>query len=261
MRRVDLRVTDLFGRWHHFTIPPSRLDRDLLENGNGFDGSSLRGFQPIHESDMLLVPDVDSAVLDPIPEQSTVALVCDVVFPLTLERYSRDPRNVATKAEAYLRGSGIADTVYFGPELEFFLFDNVRYQQGTNQAFYLVDSAEAHWNSGQEYEEGNLGYKIPTKEGYAPTPPFDDTADLRAEIVSALNSVGIDTFVDHHEVATAGQAEIGVGKATLTDQADRTQWYKYLVRNVARQYGKVATFMPKPIFGDNASGMHVHQSL
>ena len=262
IRRVDLRVTDLLGRWQHFAVPPDRLDADMFEYGNGFDGSSLRGFQEIHESDMMLVPDIETAVIDPIPAQPTIALICDVVDPITRGRYSRDPRNIAHKAEAYLTSTGIADTAYFGPEPEFFIFDEVRYQQGTNMAFYLVDSVEAHWNSGQEYDDrANLGYKIPAKQGYAPTPPFDDTADLRAEIVSALNGVGIDTFVDHHEVATAGQAEIGIGKATLTDQADRTQWYKYLVRNVSHQNGKVATFMPKPIYGDNASGMHVHQSL
>jgi glutamine synthetase len=260
--RVDLRVTDLLGRWQHFTVPPTQVDEDLFENGNGFDGSSLRGFQEIHESDMLLMPDIETAVLDPIPQQPTVAMICAVADPITRELYSRDPRNVAIKAEAYLKSTGIADTAYFGPEPEFFLFDEVRFQQAGNQAFYFVDSVEAHWNSGRDEEPGpNLGYKIPAKEGYAPLPPFDDTSDLRAEIVSAFHSVGLDTFVDHHEVATAGQQEIGIGKATLVDQADRLQWYKYLARNVARQHGKVATFMPKPIYGDNGSGMHVHQSL
>ena len=260
VRRVDLRVTDLLGRWQHFAIPPRRLDEELLEHGNGFDGSSLRGFQEIQESDMLLMLDLDTAVIDPIPAQSTVAIVCNVVDPLTRERYSRDPRYVATKAEQYLRSTGIADEASFGPELEFFLFDDVRFQQGTNTAFYFVDSVEAEWNTGLE-EGPNLGYKIQGKEGYSPVPPFDETADLRADIVSALNGVGIDTFVDHHEVATAGQAEIGIERETLVNQADRTQWYRYLVRNVARQHGNVATFMPKPIYGDNGSGMHTHQSL
>jgi glutamine synthetase len=264
--RVDLRVTDLPGRWQHFTVPPTQVDEDLFENGNGFDGSSLRGFQEIHESDMLLMPDINSAVLDPIPEQPTVAMVCAVVDPITRERYSRDPRNVAIKAEEYMKSTGIADSAFFGPEPEFFLFDDVRYQQGSNQAFYFIDSGEAQWNTGRDGSDDepgmrNLGYKIPHKEGYAPLPPFDDTADLRAEIVSAFHSVGLDTFVDHHEVATAGQQEIGIGKATLVDQADRLQWYKYLARNIARQNGKVATFMPKPIYADNGSGMHVHQSL
>ncbi|MDA1062203.1 MAG: type I glutamate--ammonia ligase [Chloroflexi bacterium] len=257
--RIDLRVSDLLGRWHHFTIPPKALDEDLFQNGSGFDGSSLRGFQEIHESDMLLIPDIETAVLDPIPQQPTIALICDVVDPLTREMYSRDPRRVAIKAEEYMRSTGIADEAFFGPELEFFLFDDVRYQQGQQSAFYYIDSSEAHWNSGKE-ESPNLGYKIAGKEGYAPLAPFDDTADLRAEIVSTLNACGIDTFVDHHEVAPA-QSEIGVGKNTMVAQADMAQWYKYLVRNVTRQHGMVATFMPKPIHGDNGSGMHTHQSL
>ena len=260
IRRVDLRVTDLLGRWQHFTVPASRFDADLVEHGNGFDGSSLRGFQQIQESDMLLMPDLDSAIIDPIPAQPTVAIICDVADPLTHERYSRDPRYVGRKAEAYLKSTGIADAVSFGPELEFFLFDDVRYQQGTNSAFFFVDSSEAHWNSGLD-EGPNLGYKIPSKQGYAPTPPLDDTADLRAEIVSHLHMVGIGTFIDHHEVATAGQQEIGMDRNPLVAQADATQWYRYLVRNVARKYGKVGTFMPKPIYGDNGSGMHTHQSL
>ena len=260
IKRIDLRVTDLLGRWQHFTIPPQGLSEDLFQNGHGFDGSSLRGFQEIHESDMLLVPDIETAVIDPIPAQPTVALICDVIDTITRDKYSRDPRNIAAKAEEYMRSTGIADTAYFGPELEFFMFDDVRYQQGQQSAFYFVDSSEAHWNAGTD-EGPNLGYKVPGKEGYAPLPPFDATADLRAEIVSSFHAVGIDTFVDHHEVATAGQAEIGIGKETLLNQADRAQWYKYLVRNVTRQHGKVATFMPKPIFDDNASGMHTHQSL
>ena len=259
--RVDLKVTDLFGRWHHFGIPASMLDEDFLEHGNGFDGSSLRGFQEIQESDMLLMPDLDTAVEDPIPAHPTLSIICDVVDPLNRERYSRDPRNVGKKAEEYLLASGIADTAFFGPELEFFLFDDVRFQQGTNTAFYHVDSAEGSWNSGREEVGGNLGYKIPSKEGYAPTPPFDDTADLRADIVAELNAVGISTFVDHHEVATGGQAEIGVRHTSLTEQADKAQLYKYIVRNVTRRAGKVATFMPKPMFGDNGTGMHTHQSL
>ncbi len=259
--RVDLRVTDLLGRWQHFTVTPDQVDEDLFENGSGFDGSSLRGFQEIHESDMLLLPDIESARIDPIPAQPTVALICAVTDPITRERYSRDPRNVARKAEQYLTSTGIADTAYFGPEAEFFIFDEVRYQQGGNQAFYYVDSGEAHWNSGRDEETGpNLGYKIAAKEGYAPLAPFDDTSDLRAEMVQAMHSVDIETFVDHHEVAPA-QQEIGIGKATMLDQADKLQWYKYLVRNIARQHGKVATFMAKPVYGDNGSGMHVHQSL
>lgn len=264
--RIDLRVTDLLGRWQHFTVPPKALTTDLFQNGSGFDGSSLRGFQEIHESDMLLVPDIETAVLDPIPAQPTIALICNVIDTVTRDSYSRDPRNIASKAEEYLSSTGIADEAYFGPELEFFLFDDVRYQQGQQSAFYFIDSEEAHWNTGKDYaatypSNFNTGYKISGKEGYAPLPPFDATADLRAEIVSTMNAIGIDTFVDHHEVATAGQGEIGIGKATLLAQADRAQWYRYVVRNVTRQHGKVATFMPKPIFDDNASGMHTHQSL
>ena len=265
IRRVDLKATDLFGRWQHWTIPPERLTQSLLDEGSGFDGSSLRGFQEIHESDMLLMPDPSTAVIDPFPARETLSLLCDVADPLTLEPYSRDPRHVAQKAEDYLRSTGIADTAYFGPELEFFLFDDVRYQQGQQTAFYYVDSIEAHWNSGREESHlpagANLGGKIPAGEGYSPAPPFDATADIRAEIGIALNEVGITTFLDHHEVATGGQAELGMWHGTLKEQADRSQWYKYMVRNIARIYGKVATFMPKPIFDDNGSGMHTHQSL
>jgi glutamine synthetase len=259
--RVDLRVSDLLGRWQHFTVTPDQVKEDLFENGSGFDGSSLRGFQEIHESDMLLMPDIESARIDPIPAAPTVAMICSVMDPITRERYSRDPRNVARKAEEYLVSTGVADLAYFGPEAEFFIFDEVRYQQGGNQAFYYIDSSESHLNTGREDElNRNLGYKIPAKEGYAPLPPFDDTADLRAEMVQAMHAVDIETFVDHHEVAPS-QQEIGIGKATMLAQADKLQWYKYLVRNVARQAGKVATFMPKPVFADNGSGMHVHQSL
>ena len=260
--RIELRATDLYGRWQHFTLPPSQVDADLFENGNGFDGSSFRGFQQIHESDMLLMPDIESARFDPIPQQPTITMLCTIVDPITRERYIKDPRTVAIKAEEYLKSTGIADTVYIGPEPEFFIFDEVRYQQSQGQAFYVIDSEEAHWNTGRDDElSPNLGYKIAAKEGYAPAPPFDATADLRAEMVSELHGVGVSTFIDHHEVATAGQAEIGIGKATLVDQADNVQWYKYIVRNVAHRNGKVATFMPKPIYADNGSGMHVHQSL
>ena len=185
IRRVDLKVTDLFGRWQHWTIPSNRLTENMFANGNGFDGSSLRGFQQIQESDMLAMPDINSAMIDPVPAAPTLSLICDVSDPLTRERYSRDPRNVAKKAEEYLKSTGIADTAYFGPELEFFIFDDVRYQQGQNTAFYYIDSSEAHWNSGLD-EGGNLGGKIPPKEGYAPAPPFDDTADLRWTIVETI---------------------------------------------------------------------------
>ncbi|MEZ4501690.1 MAG: type I glutamate--ammonia ligase [Dehalococcoidia bacterium] len=260
IRRIDLKLTDLPGRWQHFTIPVSRLTEGLVRDGNGFDGSSLRGFQQIQESDMLAMLDIDTAVIDPIPGAPTISIICNVEDPLSRQRYSRDPRNVARKAEEYLKTTGIADTAYFGPELEFFIFDDVRYQQGQHTAFYYVDSVEAAWNSGAD-EGPNLGHKIPGKEGYSPVPPYDTTADLRWTIVETMNQVGIETFVDHHEVATGGQQEIGITHDTLTKQADRAMWYKYIVRNVTRQHGAVATFMPKPIYGDNGSGMHTHQSL
>ena len=260
IRRVDLKLTDLPGRWHHWVVPISKITESFIREGSGFDGSSLRGFQQIHESDMLAMPDIDSAVIDPIPGAPTISIICDIEDPVTHQRYSRDPRNVGKKADEFLKTTGIADTAYFGPELEFFIFDDVRYQQGQHTAFYYVDSVEAAWNSGAD-EGPNLGFKIPPKEGYSPAPPFDSTADLRWTIVETLNSVGIETFVDHHEVATGGQQEIGITHDTLVKQADRAQWYKYIVRNVTRQHGAVATFMPKPIYGDNGSGMHCHQSL
>jgi len=260
IRRFDLRITDLPGRWQHFTIPINKVKESLFTDGNGFDGSSLRGFQQIQESDMLAMPDISTAVVDPIPNPHAISLICDVADPLTKSRYSRDPRNVGKKAEEYLRSTGIADTAYFGPELEFFIFDDVRFQQGVNTAFYFVDSEEGAWNSGTD-EGPNLGFKISGKEGYSPVPPWDATADIRWSITEALNAVGIETFVDHHEVATGGQQEIGTTHDTLVAQADRAQWYKYLVRNVTRRAGKVATFMPKPMYGDNGSGMHTHQSL
>jgi glutamine synthetase len=267
VKRVDLKVADLFGRWQHFTVPVHRLNADLVADGNGFDGSSLRGFQQIHESDMLLMPDLDTAVIDPIFQMSTLSFICDVADPLTRQRYSRDPRAIAKKAEEYLKTTGIADTSYFGPELEFFVFDDVRFQQGQNTAYYFVDSGEAAWNTGRDESSmngrgsGNLAYKIAGKEGYNPSPPFDTQTDLRDLFVEALENMGIEMEVHHHEVATAGQGELAMKFGTLTQQADRAQWYKYLVRNISKQHGKVATFMAKPIYGDNGTGMHTHQSL
>ncbi len=262
VRRVELRVTDLFGRWQQFAIPAEFLTTDLLANGQGFDGSSLRGFQEIHESDMLLMPDIDSAVYDPMSssEVPTLAVICDVADPITRASYSRDPRNVGRKAEEYLRSTGIADTAYFGPEAEFFIFDDVRYEQGQGAAFYYLDSVEAHWNSGRD-EKPNLAYKIPPKEGYSPVAPFDTLTDIRWEMHEAMHAVGMRTEVGHHEVATAGQGEVATRFDTLTRRGDYNQWYKHIVRNVARRHGKVATFMPKPIFGDNGTGMHTHMSL
>ena len=260
LRRVDLKVSDLFGRWHSFAIPPDTLDDALLQNGLGVDGSSLRGFQPIHASDMLLIPDLDTAAVDPVPSTPTLSLLCDVVDPLTRDRLPRDPRYVAGKAEEFLRASGVADEARFGPELEFFIFDDVRYQQDGNTAFYFVDSAEGHWNAGHD-EGPNQGYKLSQQSGYAATPPADQTSDVRWFIAEQLRSVGIEVEFDHHEVASGGQGEIGIRHAPLLAMADRVQWYKYLVRNAARVHGRVATFMPKPIHGDNGSGMHTHQSL
>jgi len=261
--KVDLKVSDLFGRWQHFMLPAHRLNADLIAEGSGFDGSSFRGFQQIHESDMLLMPDLDTAAVDSVYQTPTLSLICDVADPLTHQPYSRDPRNVAKKAEAYLKTTGIADTSFWGPELEFFLFDDVRYQQGQNSAFYFVESVEAAWNTGRDESAtgGNMAFKIASKEGYAPVPPFDTLVEIRNEIVDALESVGAEMEIHHHEVATAGQCELAMLFGTLTQQADRAQWYKYFTRNIAKKHGKVATFMAKPIYGDNGTGMHTHQSL
>jgi glutamine synthetase len=258
--RVDLRVTDLLGRWHHFAAPADQLTDETVRYGFGFDGSSLRGFRSIEESDMLLRPDLDTAVIDPLEPVPTLAVVCDVVDPLTEDRYGRDPRYVAAKAEAFLLASGIADTAYFGPELEFFIFDEARFQLTSNTAFYFVDSDEAHWNQGGG-QGPNLAYKIGEKQGYSPTPPLDSLAVLRWQIADALEAVGVPVEAHHHEVASAGQCEISMRYGTPVRKADDTQWYRYLARNVARAHGKAATFMPKPVFGDNGSGMHTHQSL
>ena len=261
IRRVDLLVTDLIGRWQHFSIPAAKVDEDLVERGQGFDGSSLRGFQSIDESDMLLRPDLDSARIDPTESVPTLKFICDVHDPVTGWRYSRDPRYVATKAEQYLIDSGIADQAFFGPELEFFLFDHVQFQMSINQAFYVVESDEADWNSGRDEDDSNLGYKIPPKQGYSPTAPFDTLSDIRWEMADAMDAVGMEMEVHHHEVATGGQGEIATRFNTLRSKADETQWYKHIVRNVAKAHGKSATFMPKPLYGDNGTGMHCHQSL
>ena len=261
IRRVDLLVTDLIGRWQHFSIPSSNVKESLIERGHGFDGSSLRGFQSIEQSDMLLFPDLDSARIDPVESEPFLKIICDVVDPATGQRYTRDPRYVATKAEEHLAASGIADQAFFGPELEFFLFDNVRFGLKINSSFHVVDSDEADWNSARDEGDRNLGYKIPPKQGYSPTPPFDQIADLRWEMAEKMAQVGLEFEVHHHEVATGGQCEIATRFRTLRRKADETQWYKHIVRNVARANGKTATFMPKPLFGDNGTGMHVHQSL
>jgi len=264
---VDFKFVDLPGTWQHFSAAIEELNEDLFAEGIGFDGSSIRGFQAIHESDMLLVPDPTTAVVDPACEVPTLSLVCNVLDPVTQQPYSRDPRYIAQKAEAYLKKTGIADTSYWGPEAEFFIFDNVRFEQTQYSAFYAIDSDEGIWNSGRPAEGGlnggkpNLGHRPRWKEGYFPVAPADTLQDLRSEIVLKLKEAGIPVEVHHHEVATAGQCEIDMRFDGLVSMADHMLMYKYIIKNVARAHGKTATFMPKPIWGDNGSGMHVHQSL
>jgi glutamine synthetase len=258
---VDLRFADLPGLMQHFSIPAGELTEEGFEEGYGFDGSSIRGFQEIQESDMLLFPDPSTAVLDPFAQHPTLVLNCFVGDPVTGEAYSRDPRNIARKAEAYLRGTGVGDTAYFGPECEFYIFDSVRFHQDQHSAFHYVDAVEGQWNSGAEEGGRNLGYKPRYKEGYFPVPPTDHYQDLRSEMVLTLIRLGVDVEVHHHEVGTAGQAEIDMRYDTLLRMADKVMLYKYVVKNVARRAGKTATFMPKPIFEDNGSGMHTHQSI
>ncbi len=260
VKMVDIRFIDLPGTWQHFTVPVSRLSEELITEGLPFDGSSIRGFQEIHESDMLLLPDPDTAFIDPVAEIPTLVLTCDVYDPITIQPYERDPRYVARKAENYLKQTGIADMAYFGPEAEFFIFDNVRYSNSTNESFYQIDSEEGWWNSGRS-DRHNLGGQISPKRGYFPVPPTDTLQTIRSKIVMALEEAGVRMEVHHHEVATAGQTELGMRFTTLTRMADNLLLYKYIAKNVARQNGKTATFMPKPLFGDNGSGMHVHSSL
>jgi len=260
VKMVDVRFIDMPGTWQHFTIPAHRLSEDLFTDGLPFDGSSIRGFQEIHESDMLLIPDPDTAFIDPVANIPTLVLTCDVHDPITLESYERDPRYVAHKAEAYLNSTGIADTVFLGPEAEFFIFDNVRYSSGMNESYYHIDSEEGWWNSGRS-DRQNFGGQISAKRGYFPVPPTDTLQDVRSEIVMALEEAGVPMEVHHHEVATAGQSELGIRFNTLTRMADQLLMYKYIAKNVARKNGKTVTFMPKPMFGDNGSGMHVSTSL
>src|SRR5213594_305452 len=262
-RIVDLRFIDVPGLWQHFSIPSGELTEELFDEGIGFDGSSIRGFQSIHESDMLLMPDPDTAVMDPFTADPTLVLICDVKDPITGKSYSRDPRNVARKAEAYLKKSGVADIVYIGPELEFFFFDDIRFDQTYNCGFYYIDSEAGFWNSGKEGtpDRPNLGYKPRYKQGYFPVPPMDKFQDIRSAMVLALAEVGVSVEVHHHEVGTAGQTEVDMRFDTLTRMADKVLCYKYCAKNTALRFGKTATFMPKPIFQDNGSGMHTHQSL
>ena len=257
---VDLRFIDLPGMWQHFSIPVEELNEDLFDEGIGFDGSSIRGFQQINESDMLLVPDPETVYLDPCLEIPTLSIICDVRDPVSGKPYSRDPRYIVQKAEAYLKSTGIAETSYWGPELEFYIFDNIQYDQNAFTGYYRIDSDEGIWNTGRD-EKPNLGYKIRHKEGYFPVPPTDQQQDLRSEIIMNMMKVGIPIEVHHHEVGTAGQGEIDMRFSPLKKMADNVMYYKYILRNTVRKHGKVATFMPKPLFGDNGSGMHVHQSL
>src|SRR6266436_514876 len=258
---VDFKFVDVPGLWQHFSIPAGELTADLFEDGIGFDGSSIRGFQSINESDMLLIPDPDSAMMDPFTEHVTLSLICNVIDAVTRESYSRDPRYVAQKAEKYLKSTGIADISYWGPEIEFFIFDSIRFNQGTNEGYYFIDSEEGFWNAGKGDDGPNLGYKIRYKEGYFPVPPMDQYQDLRSEMLLTLEQVGVPIEVQHHEVGTAGQAEIDMRFDSLAKMADKLMLYKYVIKNVARRAGKTVTFMPKPLFQDNGSGMHVHQSL
>ena len=258
---VDLKFCDMPGQWQHTTIPAQRLNEALFEDGIAFDGSSIRGFQPIDASDMLMIPDASTAQLDPFYANSTISFVCSIFDPITKQPYGRDPRQIARKAEAYVKQTGLADTIYMGPEAEFFVFDDVRFDHSKpNEGYYYLDSAEGAWNSGRE-EFPNLGYKTRHKEGYFPVPPTDTLGNLRQEMMLELMKSGIEVEVGHHEVASGGQCEIGVKFNKLVDVADQLLWFKYIIKNVARRNGKTVTFMPKPIFGDNGSGMHVHQSL
>lgn len=257
---VDFRFTDLPGMQQHFSIPASSFEADMFTEGIGFDGSSIRGFQQINESDMLVMPDATTAYLDPFTQHPTLILYCNIVDPITLETYDRDPRYVAQKAEQYLLDTGIADSAFFGPEAEFFLFDDVRYSQGTNHGYYFVDSKEGSWNTGRE-ENPNLGFKPRPKEGYFPVPPSDSLQDIRSEMTLLMEETGMEVEAHHHEVATGGQAEVDFKFGSLVLTADRLMTYKYIVKNVARRNNLAATFMPKPLFADNGSGMHVHQSL
>jgi glutamine synthetase len=258
---VDLRFVDLPGVWQHFSLPVRDLDDELFTDGIGFDGSSIRGYQQIQESDMLLIADAETAYVDPMLEVPTLSMICNVFDPVTREPYTRDPRYIAQKAEAYLKTSGVADISYWGPEAEFYIFDDVRFDQSAQCGYYFIDSDEGVWNTGRAEQGKNLGYKLRHKEGYFPVPPADTLQDIRSEMILRLEEVGVPVEVHHHEVGTAGQGEIDMRYGTLTKMCDSLMYYKYIIKNVARKHGKTATFMPKPLFGDNGSGMHVHQSL
>ncbi len=258
---VDLRFTDTRGKEQHLTIPAHTVDAGFFEDGKMFDGSSISGWKGIQESDMVLMPDASTMVVDPFMEDTTVTIRCDVYEPATMQGYARCPRMTAKRAEAYLKSTGIADQAFFGPENEFFIFDDVRYGSDMNGSFYRIDSDEGAWNSGKKFENGNTGHRPGIKGGYFPVPPVDSLQDIRSQMCLTLEEMGLGVEVHHHEVATAGQCEIGVKFGSLVQKGDEVQILKYVVQNVAHAYGKTATFMPKPLVGDNGSGMHVHQSL
>jgi glutamine synthetase len=257
---IDFKFMDFPGQWQHFSVPVNQLSEDSFDHGFGFDGSSLRGWKRINESDMLIIPDPSTAFIDPFVAMKTLSLICDVYEPVTKEKYQRCPRNIAQKAEAYLISTGIADTAYYGPEAEFFILDDVRFDTNNYSSYYYVDSKEGRWNSGRD-EQPNLGYKPRYKEGYFPVPPTDSMNDIRNEMVKYLIEAGIEVETQHHEVATGGQSEIDLRFAPLVKVADDLLLFKYIVKNTARKHGKTVTFMPKPLFGDNGSGMHTHVSL
>jgi glutamine synthetase len=258
---VDFRFADTRGKWQHITVPVSQFDEEKFEQGQAFDGSSIAGWKGIEASDMLLIPDANSAFIDPFYEEITLVLICDVIEPTDGKAYERDPRSIAKRAEAFLKATGLGDTAFFGPEPEFFLFDDVRWSTEPNNTFYAIDEYEAPWNSGVKMEGGNRGHRNRLKGGYFPVPPVDSTQDMRSEMSMILESLGVPVEVHHHEVAGAGQCEIGTKFSTLVERADWTLMQKYVIQNVANAYGKTATFMPKPYAGDNGSGMHVHQSV
>jgi glutamine synthetase len=261
VRYVDLRFTDTRGKEQHVTVPASQINAGFFDDGKMFDGSSIAGWKGINESDMVLMPDPTTAVMDPFFEDTTLIIRCDVLEPATMQGYDRDPRSLAKRAEAYLKSTGIGDRALFGPENEYFIFDSVRYGTEIGKSFFEIDSAEAAWSSGKTYDDGNRGHRPGIKGGYFPVPPVDAHQDLRSAMCNALEAMGMIVEVHHHEVATAGQCEIGVGANTLVRKADEVQMLKYAIHNVAHAYGKTVTFMPKPLVGDNGSGMHVHQSI
>ncbi|MGL5187860.1 MAG: type I glutamate--ammonia ligase, partial [Plesiomonas shigelloides] len=258
---VDLRFTDTKGKEQHVSIPSHQVNADFFEEGKMFDGSSIEGWKGINESDMVLMPDPATAVLDPFTDDSTLIIRCDILEPGTLQGYDRDPRSIAKRAEDYMRSTGIADTVLFGPEPEFFVFDDVRFKTGISGSFFQLDDIEAAWNTGTEYDGGNKGHRPAVKGGYFPVAPVDSSQNLRSAMCLVMEEMGLVVEAHHHEVATAGQNEVATRFNTMTIKADEIQIYKYVVHNVAHAYGKTATFMPKPLFGDNGSGMHCHQSL